>query len=64
MKNKLELLDTVQGWIAVFSGETGNGEIVDQEEAHNIEGNSEHERVKNALIVWGADEDETEVTVS
>ncbi|NAX35498.1 hypothetical protein CAG54_10995 [Vibrio sp. V27_P1S3P104] len=64
MKNKLELLDTAQGWIAVFSGETGSGEMVVQEEAHNIQGDSEQERIQSALAVWVALEDETDVTVS
>ncbi|EGR4074164.1 hypothetical protein D6U78_09990 [Vibrio cholerae] len=64
MKNKLELLDTAQGWIAVYSGETGSGEMVVQEEAHNIQGDSDQKRIQNALVVWGASEDETEVTIN
>lgn len=64
MKNKLDLLDTAQGWIAVFTGETGMGEHVVDEEAHNIEGNTDEERIANALIVWGADVEQTKVTVS
>lgn len=64
MKNKLELLDTVQGWIAVFTGETGMGESVIEEEAHNIQGDTDQDRTVNALIVWGADIEETTVTIS
>ena len=64
MKNKLELLDTAQGWIAVFSGETGMGEQVSEEEAHNIEGADNEERIQYALGIWGADVEQTEVTIS
>ena len=62
MKNKLELLDTVQGWIAVFSGTTGMGEQISEEEAHNIAGANNEERVQNALFIWGAELEETEIT--
>lgn len=64
MKNKLELLDTAQGWIAVFTGKTGMGEQVSEEEAHNIEGANNEERIQNALVVWGADVEQTEITIS
>ena len=63
MKNKLELLDTSQGWIAVFSGETGIGEQVSEEEAHNIGGDNNEQRIQNALVIWGADVEQTEVIV-
>jgi hypothetical protein len=63
MKNKLELLDTAQGWIAVFTGTTGMGEHVNEDEAHNIAGDNKQERIDNALLVWGADADETQVTI-
>lgn len=63
MKNKLELFDTVQGWIAIFSGETGAGEMVSEEEAHNIEGESDQARTMNALLVWGAELDDTEISI-
>jgi hypothetical protein len=64
MNNKLELLYTGQLWVAVFSGETGEGEIVREEEAYNITGDSDDERVSNALLVWGADEENTDVTIT
>lgn len=64
MKNKLELLDTPQGWIAVFSGETGSGAFAVEEQAHNIEGKTDAERTANALLVWGADAESTDVTIS
>jgi len=64
MKNKLELLDTSQGWIAIFTGKTDSDEIVHEEEAHNIGGANNQERIQNALVVWGADVEQTEVTVS
>jgi hypothetical protein len=64
MKNKLKLLDTAEGWIAVYSGTTVSGEIVSEEEAHNIAGGSDLERTQNALIIWGADIDETDVEIS
>lgn len=64
MKNKLELLDTPQGWIAVFTGETGSGEQVNEEEAHNITGDTDEERTQSALVIWGATSDETTVTIS
>jgi len=63
MKNKLELLETTQGWIAVFTGETAIGKKVSEEEAHNIEGASNEERIQNALVIWGADVEQTEVIV-
>lgn len=61
--NKLELTDTVNGWIAVYTGITGSGEYVSEEEAHNIKGNTESERVSIALGVWGAEEDNTTVKI-
>lgn len=64
MKNKLELLETTQGWIAVFTGETGIGEKVSEEEAHNIKGASNEERIENALVVWGADIEQTDIVTS
>jgi hypothetical protein len=64
MKNKLELLDTVEGWIAVFTGETGMGEQVSAEEAHNIAGDTDVERTDNALDVLGDNSDETTITIS
>jgi hypothetical protein len=64
MKNKLELLETPQGWIAVFTGETAIGEKVSEEEAHNIEGASNEERIEKALVVWGADIEQTDVSIS
>ena len=62
MKNKLELLDTVQGWVAVFSGTTGMGEQISEEEARNIAGANNEERVQNALCIWGAELEETTIT--
>tara|TARA_R110000744_G_scaffold134248_3_gene243167 strand:- start:1285 stop:1485 length:201 start_codon:yes stop_codon:yes gene_type:complete len=62
MKNKLELLDASEGWIALFSGTTGMGEQISEEEAHNIAGANNEERVQNALCIWGAEMEETEIT--
>ena len=61
--NKLELFDTACGWIAVFTGETGSGDQVIEEEAHNIAGDNNEERIRRALIVWGADADSTEISI-
>ena len=59
--NTLEILNTATGYIAVFSGTTGMGEEVSEEEAHNIQGDTEEERAINALIIWGAISDETTI---
>jgi hypothetical protein len=64
MSNKLELLDIVQGWTAIFSGETGIGESVIEQEGHNIAGDNDEERVQNALVIWGADATGTRVTIT
>jgi len=64
IKNKLELLDTAQGWIAIFTGKTCGGEYVLDEEGHNIQGDSDEDRVESALAVWGADITDTLVTIS
>ena len=64
MRNKLELINTALGWIAVFSGVTGSGEDVKNEEAHNISGESLDELAKSALNVWGALEDDTDIVVT
>ena len=64
MKNTLELFSTYTGWIAIFNGETGMGEMVSEEEAHDVSGDSDDERVCNALSVWGADVEETKVEIS
>ena len=50
-------------WIAVFTGETGSGELVTEEEGHNIQGDCIEDVIQNALLIWGADEDETLVQV-
>ena len=60
----LVLLDLAQSWIAVFTGETGTGDHAVGEEAHNIEGDTDKDRIANALAVWDADLEQTEVTVS
>ncbi|HAS6415329.1 TPA: hypothetical protein I7256_22740 [Vibrio vulnificus] len=54
MKNKLNLLDTRQGWIAVFTGKTGMGDHVVEEEELNIQGANKEERTQHVLAVWGA----------
>lgn len=64
MRNKLELLNTALGWIAIFSGVTGSGECVNNEEAHNISGENIDELLKSALTVWGALKDDTDITIT
>ena len=39
--NTLELLETAEGWIAVYTGLTGADEFVFEKEAHNIVGDIE-----------------------
>lgn len=64
MRNKLELINTALGWIAIFSGVTGSGESVNNEEAHNISGENLDELVTSALNVWGALKDDTDIVVT
>lgn len=55
-RNKLFITDNgAGGYIAEFTGETGAGEWVDKEEAHNIHGKEVEEVILNAIFVWGAD---------
>lgn len=61
MKNVLELFDTVEGWIAEFSGTTGMGEAAKEEKAHNLAGDDKESLIAEALLIWGADRDETEI---
>lgn len=56
--NKLELINTTEGWIAVFTGTTGKGEVVKEEEAHGISGDNIHDRIEDACIVWGINLDD------
>jgi len=48
-------------YIAEYTGETGMGEFVKEEEAHNIIGSSSEEIILNAAIVWGVDLDNCDV---
>ena len=54
-------------YIAVFSGKAAtndndNGyEIVEDQEAHNIYADSKEELINKALLIWGAEEDETDI---
>jgi len=62
MKNLLEILDTTEGFIAVYTGTTGEGEEVVEEEAHNLRGASKEDREAEALTIWGVDRDTVEIT--
>ena len=57
--NTLEIIETTDGFIAVFTGTTGENEDVTAEEAHNIEGKTKKDRETNALMIWGAETDNT-----
>ena len=61
--NTLEIFDTVSGWIAQFSGTTGMGETVKEEEAHNLSGATISDLVDEALNIWGANRDNTIVKI-
>jgi len=46
-------------YIANYTGETGTGEMVTDEEAHHIMGDDMFEIIYNALFIWGATLDDT-----
>ena len=60
--NELDLHERDGRWFAIFTGLTGQGKFAYEKEARDIEGDSAIERVSNALLVWGADIDETIIT--
>lgn len=61
MKNSLRIIEAglskADGYIAIFSGITGMGEKVKEEEAHHIFGDSIEEIIRNSLNVWGSELD-------
>ncbi len=63
IENELRLVDSAQGWIAVYTGLTGTEDFVFEEEGHNIDGETENDRIENALLIWGADIDQTKISV-
>ena len=47
--------------IAIYSGTTGSGEAVTEEEAHILSGQTKKELIFEALIVWGLYEHEISI---
>lgn len=63
MKNELRIIESeTANYIAVFTGKTGSGECVKDEEAHKIYATNRDEATRKSLIVWGADLENTNVT--
>jgi hypothetical protein len=50
-------------YIASFSGTTGSGEEVEDEEGHNVSGASIEEIISNAAAIWGVDIEDTIITL-
>jgi hypothetical protein len=48
-------------YIAVYTGETGEGEQVKEEEAHNIKGENKEGIIINAAVIWGIDLDDCNI---
>ena len=48
-------------YIAVYTGETGAGEQVKEEEAHHIKGESREDIIINAAVIWGVDLDDCNI---
>lgn len=48
-------------YIALYTGETGSGEMALEEEACSITGTDRNEIISNAAIVWGIDLDSCEI---
>ena len=62
--NKLMIMEDpskTDSYIALYTGETGMGESVIEEEAHNIEGSNKNEVLFKAAAVWGVDLDDCAV---
>ncbi len=60
-KNKLEVLDTPCGYMAVFTGFTDAGEYIEEQEAESLDGDNEQARISEALSIWGATEENTNI---
>ena len=61
MKNVMKIYATDNGYTAVFTGKNEDGECVNGQESHDIEGDSPNDIAQNAAMVWGVDMDTLDV---
>ncbi|MEA3454149.1 MAG: hypothetical protein U9R12_04380 [Candidatus Caldatribacteriota bacterium] len=62
-RNRLEIFDTDEGFVATYTGIDADGIRIENEEAHDLEGASVNELAQHAATIWGLDLDIVDVSV-